>query len=472
MRKILLLLSVFTALLVVSCSDGLINYEYRYITKNEIEVSLDQLSVNEAFLETVRRIYDVPLLDQKAIERVMYIFNGFQSGTIHKKLDNGTTTLGIGYVTSPHAASAIVQYMYITVKDDETNPLYKALTYRNIMDDQIYEREILDEIYYFDDNLYRTMIQDFKLIAESGSNISEISKLYENMLLDSTSSASKTSGGSGTVLTDKYQVSANVAYFVSRLPYTAGHIFEYSNSTVSRQIAEAIYEYNENSKLKITYDKTLKSFMIDEVMPGLSDKNSDVHKFINKVMSDISSSNGKPGGNPEKNALDDESLEASYYSNTSTDLYLYPLVTEQLYGSPTNVSNMSVNRTLEFYKKLKANGLRVPVKTTSAIGFNSLSDIISKHIRANFYAYLDFQKDTIRFNSTGVDGRASIMEEMFTNINGEVGTAPVCALITEFNKAVEDAERSNPIYNCAMFDESANGDLCGISVFNNITCGQ
>lgn len=470
MRKILLLFSVITALLVVSCSDGLVNYEYRYITKNEIEVSLDQLTVEQAFLETVRRIYDVPVLDSKAVERVNYIFSGFQSGTIHKKLDNGTTTLGIGYVTTPHAASAIVQYMYMSVKDDETNPLYKALTYRNIMDDEIYQKEILDEIYYFDDNLYRTMIQDYKLIAESGYNISEISSLYENMLLDSTSSASKTSGGSGTVLTDKYQVSANVAYFVSRLPYTAGHIFEYNNNKVSRQIADALYEYNENSKLKITYDKTLKSFMLDEVMPGLNDKNSDVHKFINKVMSDISSSNGEPGGAPRKNDLDDELPEVSGYSSNSTDAYLYSLVTDQLYGAPTNASNMSVNRTLEVYKKLKANGLRVPVKRTSDVGFNSLSDIISKHIRANFYAYLDFQKSSELFNKTGIDNRLSIMESMFTNVDDVAGTAPACALIEEFNKAVADAERAKPVDNCAMFDANANGTLCGINVTNKTIC--
>lgn len=470
MRKILLLFSVITALLVVSCSDGLVNYEYRYITKNEIEVSLDQLTVEQAFLETVRRIYDVPVLDSKAVERVNYIFSGFQSGTIHKKLDNGTTTLGIGYVTTPHAASAIVQYMYMSVKDDETNPLYKALTYRNIMDDEIYQKEILDEIYYFDDNLYRTMIQDYKLIAESGYNISEISSLYENMLLDSTSSASKTSGGSGTVLTDKYQVSANVAYFVSRLPYTAGHIFEYNNNKVSRQIADALYEYNENSKLKITYDKTLKSFMLDEVMPGLNDKNSDVHKFINKVMSDISSSNGEPGGAPRKNDLDDELPEVSGYSSNSTDAYLYSLVTDQLYGAPTNASNMSVNRTLEVYKKLKANGLRVPVKRTSDVGFNSLSDIISKHIRANFYAYLDFQKNSELFNTTGIDGRLSIMKSMFTNVDDVAGTAPACALIEEFNKAVADAERAKPVDNCAMFDANANGTLCGINVTNKTIC--
>lgn len=412
----------------------------------------------------------MPVLDSKAVERVNYIFSGFQSGTIHKKLDNGTTTLGIGYVTTPHAASAIVQYMYMSVKDDETNPLYKALTYRNIMDDEIYQKEILDEIYYFDDNLYRTMIQDYKLIAESGYNISEISSLYENMLLDSTSSASKTSGGSGTVLTDKYQVSANVAYFVSRLPYTAGHIFEYNNNKVSRQIADALYEYNENSKLKITYDKTLKSFMLDEVMPGLNDKNSDVHKFINKVMSDISSSNGEPGGAPRKNDLDDELPEVSGYSSNSTDAYLYSLVTDQLYGAPTNASNMSVNRTLEVYKKLKANGLRVPVKRTSDVGFNSLSDIISKHIRANFYAYLDFQKSSELFNKKGIDGRLSIMESMFTNVDGVTGTAPACALIEEFNKAVADAERAKPVDNCAMFDANANGTLCGISVKNTTIC--
>lgn len=470
MKKILLLCVFCAALLVVSCSDGLINYEYRYITKNELEVSLDQLTVEQAFLETVRRIYDVPVLDQKAVDRVNYIFNGFQTGTIHKKLDNGATTLGIGYVTSPHAASAIVQYMYMSVKDDETNPLYKALTYRNIMDDEIYQKEILDEIYYFDDNLYRTMIQDYKLIAESGSKISEICKLYENMLLDSTSSASKTSGGSGTVLTDKYQVSANVAYFVSRLPYTAGHIFEYSNSVVSRQIADALYEYNEASKLKITYDKTLKSFMLDEVMPGLNDKNTDTHKFINKVMSDIASSNGYPGGLPRKDDVDDEIIMESGYSSTTTDATLYSLITTKLYGAPDNASNMSVNRTLEVYKKLKENGLRVPVKKTSDVGFNSLSDIVSKHIRANYYAYLDFQKDSGRFNTVGTDGRPSIMQQMFTNIDGVTGTAPVCALIAEFNKAVEDAERAKPIDNCAMFDSKANGRLCNISVVNTTQC--
>lgn len=114
---------------------------------------------------------------------------------------------------------------------------------------------------------------------------------------------------------------------------------------------------------------------------------------------------GKQGGEPYKNDINDAVLTVNPYSEDTTDNGLYSVITKRLYGAPFDpynnitdldtyilidnnpASNLAVNNTLEFYQKLKTLGLKVPTKKTSLIGYKALADIIVESLKYNKIIY-------------------------------------------------------------------------------------
>lgn len=425
------------------------------------QTALSNLSVEDAILETSRRMYSTELSD-KAKSTLLMIFNAVSTGYISEGQPINAGTLGgIGQMTNPYVASAVIQLFYHYASGgtvpgltpDPNNPFKELLYYQNLEDD-VAIAQALSNVKAMDSKTYAGIEAIFKMIVDSENSIMEIAKAYESKLLDSSSSASKTSGGGGAVLVDGYNVSANISYVIALFPIFGQAVLNTSVADVE-QVAKSLYDFNEASKLKVTYDKNLVYFDIYEIASTDQMNNTLVPVLTDIIKNDIS------GGKPVKGDTDDETLNPSPYTSNTTDYYLTDNITTKLFGVPDEqyISNMAKNRTLDLHKKLRENGLKLPKEKTSDIGMANISETIAKYLRENGYVYMKFNKPTSTFQTD--------LTAIFTNqtgTSGEVkGTAVACKIIKEVNKAVDDSAKSY-VGNTGYFVNGANGTLCDITI--------
>lgn len=457
--KKLFLVPLALIFIIAGCADSNHNNVDTGTAGKEVpQTALSNLSVEDAILETSRRMYSTDLSD-KAKSTLLMIFNAVSTGYISEGQPiNAGTNGGIGTMTNPYVASAVVQLFYHYASGgtvpgltpDPNNPFKELLYYQNLEDD-VAIAQALSKVKAMDGATYAGIEAIFKMIVTSERSIMEVAKAYESKLLDSSSSASKTSGGGGTVLVDGYQVSANISYVIALFPIFGMSAIDLSVADVE-QIAKSLYDFNEASKLKLTYDKNLVYFDVYEIAPE-----EQITTIIVPVITDIIQ-NEISGGKPVQGDTNDEQLTQSPYGSDTTDYYLTDNITVRLFGAPAeqNISNMAKNRTLELHQKLRENGMKLPKGKTSDIGMENISSTIAKYLREGGYIYSKFNKDTGTF--------ATDLSAIFANDStGTAGTALACKMIAEVNKSIDDAAKSYEP-NTGWFVKGATGDLCGISI--------
>lgn len=474
MKKVFLVMLALFAV-IAGCADSNHNGTVSGGNTNNKDVPVSEISTmtaQEAMIETAKRLYFVADLSPEAQQTILMLFDAFMTGKYNDLPLNSSKPGGIGQVTSPYVASSIVQLFFhyasgATVPGiipDPDNPFKEMLYYNNLTDPAVLAAS-LQKIYDMDPVKYATIEGAFKLIVDSQDNITEIVKAYESRLLDSASSASKTSGGGGTIITDGYQVSANIAYVISLFPILGKEALSVSRDEIE-QTAKALYDFNEASKLKVTYDKALFYFNPYEIASEIQ-----VNTILIPVLSDMIKSE-TPGGTPILD-VDDNVTFLNPYADNTTDYYLLDNITKKLYGVPDKkyISKAARNRVLEFHQELRKYGMKLPKGKTSDIGIDSIAEIIGQYLRENGYVYNSLfytalGNVTPGFNTKNSDGyfKPYVIDKVFdTTTNGV--NALGCQIIREVNQAVDDSAKaysSNTGYYAA--DVIKDSNPCGLTI--------
>lgn len=435
------------------------------VGKEVIQTPLATMSVDEAILKTASRMYYTEL-SEEGKATILTFLEVFQTGIVPedgKEINEGSIA-GFGEITNPEVASAVVQLLYIYAKYGQidgiaalpnigtTNAFTPLLSY-STLDNRTAVLEALVNIRAMDSATYTQIESAFKNVVLSQDTIANIAKSYESRLLDSSSSASKTSGGGGTVLVDTYDVSANVAYTIALFPLMGNKAITANNADIEA-VSKSLYDFNEASKLKISYNHIPNYFNVYDIATK-----EQIATTIKPVIEDILL-NEVPGGKPVQGEGDEE-LTPSPYSPDTTDYFLTDNITARLFGAPTKdkISNMAKNRTLELHQKLRENGMKLPKGVTSDTGMENISSTVAKYLRENGIRYTNFNVATGTF--------ATDLNTIFTNqtgTSGEVkGTAIACQIIKEVNKAVDDAAKAYD-GNTGYFVNGASGTLCDITI--------
>lgn len=430
------------------------------VGKEVIQTPLANMSVDEAILKTASRMYYTEL-SEEAKSTILLFLNVFQTGIVPtdgKKINEGSID-GFGKITNPEVASAVVQLLYIYAKDGKidgidalpdittTNPFTPLLSYSTLSDQAAIQNALVNIREEMDKTTYAQIETAFKYIVQSQDTIANIAKSYESRLLDSLSSASKTSGGGGTVLVDTYDVSANVAYTIALFPLMGKKAITADNEVIAA-VSKSLYEFNEPSKLKISYNHIPNYFNVYDIATK-----EQIATTIKPVIEDILL-NKVPGGFPVQGGDGDDAPFTTTYPAETTDFYLTENITARLFGAPDtqHISNMAKNRTLELHKKLRKYGMKLPKGETSPTGMENISSTVAKYLRENGIRYIDFNKNTGDFSTT------------LTKIIGTSGSTTnsiACQIVKEVNKAVDDAGKAFE-GNKGFYTNDADNSLCGL----------
>lgn len=466
--KYIALFTLVIFALTIGCSDMQHFGEKKIVDDNSsLGINIDNISKFDGYRMVADMLYTNPLTDEE-YDRLYTFLEGIEQGNIFLNAQTG-----IGTVNNGIAAGAVLQSLYYTVSDDSKNSanqyslLYPMLKKETFSDNNTFNN-FMASIETFDNTQLNTVLSPITVYQDT--LLATVKQFLPN-LLDVYSSASKGSDANIVILLDEYSIIANTAY-VFASPMLSDAASSVNNvSEISSILSSSLYNLSKNAKYKNTYSKSVKYFkdsFIGEIAPV------ETFTLYNTVVKDTLANNGKVGGEPYKNGVNDAVLAANPYSEDTTDSGLYPVIAKRLYGAPYDpyidtedvdtyiliennpASNLAVNNSLEFYKKLKTLGLKVPVKKTSLIGYKALADIISENLKYSSIMYQNFNDST---NFT-----ANVMDIMFPATITEA--SPVCIMIKEFNKAVDDSALSY-IDNAGAFDSSFDSSVynpCNITV--------
>lgn len=459
--KKLFLVPLALIFIIVGCADSNHNNDTTggTVGKEVIQTPLANMSVDEAILKTASRMYYTELSEAGKATILMFL-DVFQTGIVPTdggKINEGSIA-GFGTITNPEVASAVVQLLYIYAKDGKidgidalpdittTNPFTPLLSY-STLSDQVAIQTALVNIRKMDTTTYTKIETAFKYIVQSQDTIANIARSYESRLLDSSSSASKTSGGGGTVLVDTYDVSANIAYTIALFPLMGNKAIVADTADVEA-VSKLLYDFNEPSKLKISYNHIPNYFNIYDIATKEQIATTIIPVITDILISDI------PGGSPVQGGQGDESSFTTTYPTETTDFYLTDNITARLYGAPDAqyISNMAKNRTLELHNKLREYGMKLPKGKTSDTGMENISSTVAKYLHENGYVYKNFNKSTSDFQTTlnAIIGQG-----------GTTTTSIACQIVKEVNKAVDDAGKAFE-KNKGFYTQDANNTLCNL----------
>lgn len=454
--------------LILGCSDRQHFGEIKIADDNtSLGVNVDEITPFDGYRMVADMLYTTSLTDEE-YERLYKFLQGIEQGNIFLNAQ-----AGIGTVNNGVTAGAVLQSLYYTVSDDSSNNtnqyslLYPMLVKETFSDNDTFNN-FMSSIEPFDNTQLNTVLSPLTVYQDT--LLAAVKEFLPN-LLDVSSSASKGSDANIIIRLDEYSIIANTAY-VFASPMLNNSAAAVNNiSVISSILSSSLYNLSKNAKYKNTYSKSVRYFK-DNFMGQIA--SADTLALYDTVSKDTLAHDGKVGGEPYKNGVNDAVLTANPYNEDTTDNGLYPVIAKRLYGAPFDsygdsenldeyilidnnpASNLAVNNSLEFYQKLKTLGLKVPLKKTSLIGYKALADIISENLKYSNIIYQNFNDST---NFT-----ANVMNVMFPSAINEL--SPVCIMIKEFNKAVDESALSYPD-NAGAFDQSFDSSVynpCSITV--------
>lgn len=498
MKKIFSLLILTTVTLFFGCADEdsttppAADTSYYALLRDK---SVNDFTEEEAVYMTAQNLYNISELSEDAKKNLMTFYEMMKNGSI---IPNGQ---GLGDIKYPSIASTVFQslfqnllaapaqmgdikaksilnYSSVNISEEEFNALLAAITTSQA------------DISFLSDFMY--VINSF--VTANQEYIKVISDTYESLLLDSSSSASKTAGGGGQIGYKKYNVSANIAYMFSSLAMEMKIVFNYdleNQKDKTSFISSMVYYLNDSTKLKLTYDKYLLYFDAFKIF----NINDDYIPYIQGTLNDINESKEIPGGSPypatymvknnDGSIKSDEQAVTNPYEDIAkefptrnvADDIIYKILGEKLIGSPAGnelyrsyssdysrlkPTNIVTNNMLILYQKLRAYGLKAPY-FTSEIGASSLGLVIAKHVSNYGILYFTANKGMDGLGTIGgvdVQNISALIDGLFEE-QKDTKIIPACELIKEYNKTLDDSaiDRAG---NKGYFLHTADGGLCDI----------
>lgn len=498
MKKIFSLLILTTVTLFFGCADEdsttppAADTSYNALLRDK---SVNDFTEEEAVYMTAQNLYNISEISEDAKKNLMTFYEMMKNGSI---IPNGQ---GLGDIKYPSIASTAFQSLFqnllaapAQMGDIKTKSI---LTYSSVnVSEEEFSALLLEitnsqaDISFLSGFMY--VINSF--VTANQEYIKTVSDTYESLLLDSSSSASKTAGGGGPIGYKKYNVSANIAYLFSSLAMQMQVVFDYDLENQKDRtsfISNMVYYLNDSTKLKITYDKYLLYFNVEKVF----DINENYIPYIQGMLVDINTSTEIPGGSPYpatymvKNSgvshkADEQAATNPYKAivdafpgrNVADDI-IYKTLGEKLIGSPAGnemyrsdssdysrlkPTNIVTNNMLVLYQKLRSYGLKAPY-FTSEIGASSLSLVIAKHVSNYGILYYTANKGMDGLGNIGgvdVQNISALIDGFFLQ-DSSSGIVPACELIKEYNKTLDDSaiDRAG---NKGYFLNTADGGLCDI----------
>lgn len=466
MKKILLVLSLMLVVqFIISCADeNKSNNTQSSVNNGDENIDLSTLTANESYKRVALLLYGDTFSD--AEYNNLYTFlKGLETGSIFN------SGLGIGEVTNGISAAVVMQSLYYFAQDAydaNTNTEITPLLYRSTFSSSEEFNKFISGLANYDNTALVNMLSPVVL---SQNIINKSVETYLPWLLDASSSASQGSNTNINLTYDEFNVIVNVAYLFSYPVFNLTGLNMADEDVISLLISRSLYDLNNQTTFKVTYNQSVKYFRDSFLHKIVTDIQLDL---FSRVVQDALQNNGKIGGSPYKGDVNDAVLSANPYEVSSTDYTLYPLIAKTLYGSPYDAvyssdnkdeylsmdnnpaSNLAVNNSLVFYQRLKTLGLKVPQISTSLSEHKNLAEITAANLRDNGFIYHDFNQSTDIFTT-------NVLNVMFPAVISE--TSPVCSLIKEFNKSVEDAALSNAEYAWILDSSfSSANNPCNIAV--------
>lgn len=433
---------------------------------NNTTIDLSTLSVDETYRRTADLIYGETFSDSEYINLYTFL-KGVETGSIFN------SQKGIGTVNNGVTAGVILQSIYYFAQDAKTNNTDTQMipfTDKTTFSDAAKFNSFMADIANYDNTALTNMLAP---VTANQDALLAIEETFLPMLLDASSSASKGSNTSLNISMNDYNVIANTAYVFAAPMFNLAETNSSDKNIIAQLLSVNLYNLSSNAKYKLTYNQSLKYFrdsFLTDIAPA------EQLNMFNSIVSDAIVNNGKIGGMPYKNNINDVIAAANPYNETSVDYYLYPLITKTLYGAPYDEfysiedkdvylfiqnnpsSNLAVNNTLTFYQKLKSLGIKVPADyaAVSLTGYKTLADIVAENLKNNNLMYADFNADSTIFQT-------NVMDILFPPTI--FADAPVCQMIKEFNKNIDDYAVSDSGYT-GVFDSSFSSadNPCGIII--------
>ena len=527
MKKINKLLLVFLVLITItSCNENIKKVENSYSVDDEMKsrtMSIHDYSINDAIYTTTRKLYNIPSISTKIVGYMNQFYGGIINGSIlSPNIDPDSIPKDNKLIEAPkHSGIAgfVFQKLFRDIKNapevegdklilkDMLN--YNLLNTSNIFEETLSSMNPNHYDYQFIQNFIKGLNQ---FIIPHQDLIIGISKEYEKLLLDSSSSASKSASGAGVLTSNKYEVSANIVYAISKIIMD----FEIDlNNRIGENkekiLADIMYNLSQETKLKITYNKSLLIFdekdtirslryLIQAIEKNISQNQPipeflrqefyDTKKFIKNVIEDIIKhdvAGDKPYPNNYKlnNGVDSVIKYIEEYKEGSADNQIIYAVANKILGSPTGKSlilgkdykvltptDSALENIKYIYKKFKAHGLKAP-KTIYDIGINNLSTLIADFLTSQKIAYISVNSSNQAYIPEG--NLKAYVDKFFTNAKKEEFTSnglptyrnKVCSFIHHYNEAIDSAAVAN-VNNTGYFDLSASGEYCDIYINSNL----
>lgn len=486
-KGILLVLIAITSFIIVSCAA----HEHPADTNakiTDITEEFKTLTREEAYQKTANDLY-MGALTQNGFNYLLSLLTEIEKGSLQG--------YPIGDITSPYVAAVILQKLYTTMQNlPDTISATEREILAGIADPVKIETnygQIRSALAGLNETLYQGLSAQYSAVVSHQDIISQVVEKYANMLLTTSSSASKPSGSDDNVTVDTFYVVVNAATTISSnfTGNITGTVTD--NDTVVSLIADNLYNLSDATKLQLSYNKSLRYF-INTYYPQIADNDS--FAMFSEVLTDFINNNGKTSGPQmgDTNTGDNATAVANPYTvytepamyNGGTNATIYGVIAKRLYGAPldptrnyteTNskdsfldnntTSYVARDNALTFYQKLREYGMKIPYGTVTSIsGHKTIADIVSKHLRQNGISYKDF--NVKRGEETVVTPNLfdNATTKMFT-APSTGGLPPVCALIQEVNSAIDESTIS--FYGN---DGDYSFDFLGITAVPPITDGQ
>lgn len=449
MKKILLIISLlYIIILSASCALEHNNSLTSSTDEdNNTNIDLSTLTVDDCYKIVAELLYGEAFSDIEYANLYTFL-KGVETGSIF----NSKT--GIGSVNNGVTAGVILQSIYYFVQDAKVNntdaQMLPFLEKTTFSDTSKFNAFMADIAGYNNTALVNMLLP----VTANQNTLLSIEEMFLPMLLDASSSASKGSNTSINISMNDYNVIANSAYVFAAPMFNLSQTNSSDKDIIASLLSVNLYNLSSNAKYKLTYNQSLKFFrdsFLSDIAPA------DQLTMFNTLVSDAVINNGKVGGEPYKNGINDAVAAANPYNDNTVDYALYPLITKTLYGAPYDeyyysedkdiylladnnpASNQAVNNTLTFYQKVKSIGLKVPVNSSAVTitGYKTIAEIIAIHLKNNGFMYSNFNVSTDIFQS-------AVMDVLFPSTISE--TAPVCQMIKEFNKNIDEYALSDSGY--------------------------
>lgn len=468
MKKILLLISLsYIIVLFTSCAlEHNSSLQSSSNNDNNTTIDLSTLSVDETYRKTADLIYGETFSDSEYANLYTFL-KGVETGSIFN------SQKGIGTVNNGVTAGVILQSIYYFSQDAKTNNTDTQMipfTDKTTFSDTAKFNSFMADIANYDNTALTNMLAP---VTANQDTLLAVEEAFLPMLLDASSSASKGSNTSLNISMNDYNVIANTAYVFAAPMFNLAETNSSNKNIIAQLLSTNLYNLSSNAKYKLTFNQSLKYFrdsFLKDIAPA------EQLNMFNSIVSDAIVNNGKIGGTPYKNSINDAIAVTNPYNETSVDYYFYPLITKTLYGAPYDEfysiedkdvyllilnnpsSNLAVNNTLTFYQQLKSLGLKVPASSAavSLAGYKTLAEIIAENLKNNNIMYADFNTDTDVFQT-------NVLDSLFPSTI--LSDAPVCQMIEEFNRSIDDYAASDSGYT-GVFDSSFSSanNPCGITI--------